>query len=214
MRSFRWLALWCATLLPAVASAQTDRGFQNSWFWGVKGGLASFSTETVNNATAPTVGAEWLITRKRFGLYVAGDYAFFNARTTVPGLTVSREEVSLHNLRRVTVAGLVFPKSYGAIRPYAGLGLSANFISRAQPTRSFSSSETDEQSFVSAEVADARDRTSFLLMGGVQGQLGSSVPFAQLTWQPSQVNFLLSGRPLYLLDIGIRLNLGTSIEQP
>jgi hypothetical protein len=159
------------------------------------------------------VGGEWLITRKRFGLYVAGDYAFFDEKTTVPGLTVGAEEVSVHNLRRATVAGFAFPKTYGAIRPYAGLGFSVNLIGRAEPTRTFGDNETFEESLVRSEIADQKDRASFLLMGGVQGQFAGATPFAQVTWQPSQSNFLLGGRAMYLFEAGIRLNVGSAIER-
>ena len=52
MRTFRWLAAACAVaILPAVSAAQSVRGFDDSWFWGVKAGIASFSTSQVKNAT-------------------------------------------------------------------------------------------------------------------------------------------------------------------
>jgi hypothetical protein len=215
MRSFRWLVLGCATLLPALASAQTDRDFQNRWFWGVKGGVASFSTETVDNATAPTAGGEWLITRKRFGLYVAGDYAWFDETTTVPGVVSSfpREEVAVKNLRRVTVAGLAFPRAFGTVRPYGGLGFSINWVTEAIPVREFGDDEDLVRRGVELEIAERKDRASVVLMGGVQGQFANVTPFAQVTLQPSQVGFLLSGRPMYLLEAGVRFNLGSAIER-
>lgn len=212
MRSFRWLAVGCAALLPALASGQTERGFRDSWFWGVKGGVASFSTETVDNAAAPSVGVEWLITRSRFGLYVAGDMSFFDETTEVEGLT-GAEEVAVSDLRRAVIAGLFYPKAYGTLRPYAGLGLSVNWIREAAPTRTFGDDELFEESFVREEIADRKDRASFLLMGGLQGQLGRATPFAQVTWQPSQVNFLLSGRPTIFLEAGVRYNVGSAIER-
>ncbi|MDQ3697371.1 MAG: hypothetical protein M3373_05020 [Gemmatimonadota bacterium] len=212
MRSFRWLLLLgCATLLPATATAQTDRGFQNVWFWGVKGGISTFSTEAVDNAVAPLAGAEWLITRKRFGLYVSGDYSFFDETTTIEDFSGTPREVTLSNLKRVTVAGLAFPKAYGTVRPYAGLGFAINFIGEAMPTGTFGNSA--DESFVRAEIAERRDRASLVVMGGLQGQIGRVAPFGQVTVQPSQVGFLLSGRPMYVLEAGIRLNAGSAIER-
>lgn len=206
MRSFRWLAVGCAAFLPAIASGQSERGFRDSWFWGVKGGVASFSTETVDNAVAPSVGVEWLITRTRFGLYLAGDMSFFDETTAIDGLG-GPAEVAVSDLRRAVVAGLFFPKAYGTMRPYGGLGLSVNWVREATPTGDFGDDEMAE------EIADRKDRTSFLLMGGLQGQFGRVAPFAQVTWQPSQVGFLLSGRPAYFLEAGIRYNVGSAIER-
>ena len=67
-----------AVLLPATGSAQAGRNFRDSWIWGAKTGLMSFSTTTTKNAAAPMIGAEWLITRSRAALYVSLDQAFFN----------------------------------------------------------------------------------------------------------------------------------------
>jgi hypothetical protein len=212
MRSFRWLAVGCTILVPALASGQSVRGFENSWYWGVKGGLASFSTETESNSTAPSVGGEWLITRTRFGLYISGDVSFFDETSAVPGFA-GPEPVAIENLRRATVAGLVFPKAFGSLRPYGGLGVSLNWIGKAEPMRVFAPDEQVEESYLRAEIEDRKDRASFLLMGGLQGQYGRLAPFAQVTWQPSQVGFLLSGRAVYLLEGGFRYNFGSAVEK-
>ena len=88
MRTFRWLAAACAVaMLPAAIAAQSVRGFDDSWFWGAKAGVASFSTSQVSNATAPLVGGEWLITRSRFGLYISGDQTFFTETSGVEDFT-------------------------------------------------------------------------------------------------------------------------------
>jgi hypothetical protein len=61
--------------LSATASAQANRYFDDSWFWGVKSGVATFSPTLGPSETAATYGAEWLITRTRGGLYVSFDQA-------------------------------------------------------------------------------------------------------------------------------------------
>ncbi|HEU4563060.1 MAG TPA: hypothetical protein VFS05_00370 [Gemmatimonadaceae bacterium] len=212
MRSLRWLAV-CAILVPAVSSAQTNRGFRNSWFWGVKGGITSFSTETVDNATAPSVGAEWLITRNRFGLYIAGDYHFFDEMSVVAGMNGQPEPVAVSDMKRITLAALVFPKAFGTVRPYAGAGFAVNLINDATPTRQFGPGEELEASFLAQELADRKDRSSVLFMGGVQGQLARVVPFAQVTVQPWTSNFLLNGRAGVIAEAGIRYNFGNAIDR-
>lgn len=213
MRSFRmFFAAFAALLIvPALAGAQARRGFADSWFWGAKGGLASFSTATVDDKVAPLVGAEWLITRQRFGLYIAFDETFFDETSSVSDSQGGSFGVEVKNLRRFTAAGLVFPKVYESIRPYAGLGFSLNFIGEAAPTDSFS--EPSDEDFVRGEIEDRKDRASFLAIVGAQSQFGSVSPFLQASYQPSHINFLLSGRAAYFLEAGVRVNVGSAIER-
>jgi len=213
MRSFRIYAAAFAAMLivPALAGAQARHNFSDSWFWGAKGGLASFSTETVDNKVAPLVGAEWLITRQRFGLYIAVDETFFDETSSVSDFQGGSFGVQVKNLRRFTAAGLIFPKQYGSVRPYAGLGFTLNFIGEAGPTDSFS--EPSDENFVRSEIDDRKDRPSFLAMVGAQAQLGSVSPFVQASYQPSHINFLLSGRPAYFLEAGVRVNVASAIER-
>ena len=211
MRTFRWM-LACAALVPAVASAQADRDFRNSWFWGAKAGVSSFSTMTTKNKIAPLVGGEWLITRSKFGLYLAYDHSIYDATAGIADMSGNAFMIDIRNLRRITAAGLMFPKAYGFIRPYAGLGASLNFISRASSVDRFSN--PGDQQIIDDEIAERRDRASFLLMGGVQTQYKRVAPFGQVTMQPSQQRFLLGERPLFIFEGGVRINLGSSIERP
>ncbi len=207
MRTFRWLAAACAVaMLPAASAAQSVRGFADSWFWGAKAGIASFSTTQVDNATAPLVGGEWLITRSRFGLYLAGDYSFFEEASTVPDALGGQHLVEIKNLRRFTAAGLFFPKAYSSVRPYGGLGLAINWIGEANSMGSVSNAMEDE-------ISERRDRASFVFMLGVQGQLGRVAPFGQITMQLSQTGFLLNERAVYFLEGGVRINAGSARER-
>jgi hypothetical protein len=212
MRTFRWLAAACAVaILPAVSAAQSVRGFDDSWFWGVKAGIASFSTSQVQNATAPLVGGEWLITRSRFGLYISADQSFFTENSGIEDFVGGEYQIEMKNMRRISAAGLFFPRTLGALRPYAGIGMALNWIGDAVPLSNFSSS--DEAAYVEREVAERRDRASVIFMLGAQGQIGTVSPFAQVTMQPSHPGFLLNDRPVYFLEGGIRMNFGPSRER-
>src|SRR6476661_3199718 len=91
MRSIRALLPLVAIVLvaPIASAQQTDRSqqqnvqtnFQNSWFWGGYVGLYSNSTKKDGAFAAPTAGGEWLITHKKFGLYLSLDQSFFNNKT-------------------------------------------------------------------------------------------------------------------------------------
>src|ERR1019366_768185 len=82
MRKTGWVigALLAAALAPSVGSAQSAREFDDSWFWGVKAGVSTFSPTLGSNQSTATYGADWLITRTRGGLYVSFDEA--NVSTT------------------------------------------------------------------------------------------------------------------------------------
>ena len=202
------------SLLPAGAAAQAARPFPNSWFWGVKGGAMTVKTPA-ESEMAPTVGAEWLITRTRAGLYVSFDQGFFdNVRGLVADTssTGGVRAVSLRNFRRASFALTAFPRTWGAARPYAGIGLSLNLIQRAVPAGTFNSDARKAE--VLAQVEERRSRTSVLFMGGVQGEVRGLTLFAQGTAMPTGSRFFLSGDDnSYLVEAGIRFNAGSAIER-
>ena len=214
MRTFRLMAAGLAALLASahVASAQAARPFENSWFWGAKGGISSFSTTTVHGKVAPLVGGEWLITRKRFGLYVGADQTFFEETSALVDGTGAMHEVGIKNLRRLSVAGLAFPKAYGSLRPYGGIGIAMNLITQVGIPDDFDND--NDASFAAFVIEEQKDRASFLAMLGAQGEFGRVSPFAQVTYQPSQIGFLINERPMYFLEAGIRYNIGSAIERP
>jgi hypothetical protein len=121
-------------------------------------------------------------------------------------------DMELKDIRRYNMAAMIFPDMGRWIRPYVGLGASLNFISRASSVDRFSN--PSDQQIIDDEIADRRDRASFLLMGGVQTQYKRVAPFGQITMQPSQQRFLLGERPLFIFEGGVRINLGSSIERP
>ena len=215
MRSFRIPVLGLALLaaLPNVGSAQAGRLFKDSWFWGAKTGVMSYSTKAVENAVAPLVGGEWLITRTRGALYVSYDQTFFNTDAAVAdGFSVGGQRlVALDDMRRVTFAALAFPKNWMGIRPYGGLGMALNFITDATPRGTYESAA--QKNDIEATVEDRRSRASILLMGGVQAQYSRWSVFGQATMMPAHATFLIDGRSTYFLEGGIRYNIGSSIER-
>src|SRR5215210_679089 len=90
MRTARLLttAALLATPLPLSAAAQVQDQFtrvrdefRNSWFWGVKTGIASLASAIDEDSQLNQIGGEWLLTRNRVALYLAYDQASVD-RTT------------------------------------------------------------------------------------------------------------------------------------
>ncbi|HEU4643101.1 MAG TPA: hypothetical protein VFS44_11650 [Gemmatimonadaceae bacterium] len=216
MRTVRWLAsgLALVALLPAVGAAQSSRLFKNSWFWGAKVGLMSYSTAAQKNSTAASIGAEWLITRSRGALYVAGEQAFFDATSAVQdnASAPNAYRVSIKDMRRYTAAALAFPVAWGTLRPYAGVGFSLNLIQHA--TLADPVADTAQLVVVQNRIANQKDRIAFITMAGVQAQYRRVSLFGQLTYMPAKENFLLNGRTTYMLESGVRYNFGSSVDQP
>jgi len=198
-------------LTPTVSAAQSNRLFQNAWFWGAKAGLMNFSTG-IENKTAPLVGAEWLITRSKAGLYLSAEQAFFNATGYVFDGNGQQVNVALKDSRRYTAALLAFPVNWGSLRPYGGVGLSLNLIQHATVDQS-QITDPDQEDVVAQAVHDERDRAAFIIMGGLQAQYRRFSVFGQATYMPARANFFFSGRSTYILEAGIRYNVGSSIDK-
>ena len=214
MRTVRWLtsALALAALVPSLGAAQTSsRLFENSWFWGVKGGVMSFSTEVDGNTAAPLVGVEWLITRTHGALYVAGEQSFFKATSSVQDRYGQEYRVAMRDMRRYTAAALAFPVSWGTVRPYGGVGFSLNNIQR---TALIDMPATDTSAMdVAGQLDRQKDRVSFITMAGIQAQYQRVSLFGQVTYMPAKSAFLFNGRSTYILEAGIRYNFSSSKER-
>lgn len=214
MRTVRWLTsgLALAALVPSLSAAQSSsRLFENSWFWGVKGGVMSFSTEADGNTAAPLAGVEWLITRTHGALYLSGEQSFFKATSSVQDRFGQDYRVAIRDMRRYTAAALAFPVTWGTVRPYGGVGFSLNNIQRASlvdvPSTDTSSAD------VAAQLAQQKDRVSFITMAGIQGQYQRVSLFGQVTYMPAKSAFLLNGRSTYIFEAGIRYNFGSSRQR-
>ena len=214
MRNKRWLIAGLAgiALVPAAASAQRVREFEDSWFWGVKGGVSTFSPTFGETETSATYGAEWLITRRHGALYVALDEANINTRSVVfdPSVEGEFRTVGVEKLRRVSVAALAFPRAFGRFRPYAGLGIAVSAIGEAYPFVVDEDEEVDE--LVWDRIDDRTSMAGLLLMGGGQVQFRRLALFAQAAVTPSNNRFLLNDSPLSFIEAGLRYNFGGSRE--
>ncbi|MDO8501220.1 MAG: hypothetical protein Q7S20_05220 [Gemmatimonadaceae bacterium] len=204
--------LLCAALVPATASAQRAREFEDSWFWGVKGGVSTFSPAFGGNETAATYGAEWLITRTHGALYVSLDESNLSARSGVfdPSADGSFREVQVDKLRRIGFAALAFPKRFGIVRPYAGLGLTINVVGDAVPLATASEQSIDDA--VYDRIDQRRSQSAFLGMAGAQAQFHRAAVFVQASVVPSNSRFLLNNSSLGFFEAGVRYNFSGARE--
>jgi hypothetical protein len=206
-------ALGITALLATTVQAQESRPFRNSWFWGAKVGTLSAGTTASDRTWAPSIGAEWLITRSAGGLWVFADHSSFDIRTAVSDQSVSGglREVDLRNLRRFGFAAVVAPRAFGIVRPYAGLGMSLNVIGRARAVAD--SAGSPPGSGVVTAIEDQRSRASVLGLAGAQAQLTRAALFTQFTATPASRRFLLNDGPLVGWEVGVRYNFGSSVAR-
>lgn len=212
MRLLKATTFFAAVLFTAVdASAQVRGDFENSWFWGAKAGINTMRTNVAGTSSVPTWGVDWLITRKQGGLYVSADESFFNKNVVVTDANSpsGTRQVKLNDLRRVDFAGVVFPREFGPVRPYAGVGAAIALIGSAvaQPD---SLGGAPSQSFNNATNKQS-SRASLLVMAGLQLQKKRTAVFVQETVLPSGGDFLIRSA-LSFFELGVRYNFGSSIE--
>lgn len=218
MRIARSFAFALSVLaVPALAGAQQSANartqFDNSWFWGVKGGMSSFDPNGLGRVSAASVGGEWMITRGRGALYVAVDQAFFDDVAGVydPTFQGSVRPVNVSDWRRYSMGLFAFPLTWGSFKPYAGLGLTVNVIQNADPQGTFTSSASQDQVF--GDVADLTSRVSATLTSGLQLNLGRVAVFGQAQAMPTRSNFLITGSShTFVFEGGLRFNLASAIE--
>ena len=193
-------------LAPRVGAAQEGRLFKDSWFFGAKAGNMTYWTTTTSHGQAPMLGGETLITRSRGGLYISLDQAFFDGTTTVIDGAGAQRIVDIKDNRRATVAAMIFPKAFGWIRPYGGIGFAMNFMQQAN-ARGGADATTqqiiDEQKTASAPI--------FII--GTQLQLLRFSVFGQGSYMPAQNSSLFNNNETYFVEAGIRYNIGSSIER-
>ena len=192
-------------LAPSVGAAQEGRLFKDSWFFGAKAGNMTYWTTTTSHGQAPFIGGETLITRSHGGLYLSLDQAYFNATTRLTDETGSYL-LDIKDNRRFTAAAMIFPKAYGWIRPYAGLGFAFNFIQSV-------SARTPISAATAGLINEQKTRSAPIVMVGAQLQLLRFSVFGQGSYMPAQADFLLNNNETYFLEAGVRYNIGSSIEK-
>jgi hypothetical protein len=215
MQKLRALAV--AVIATVVASteanAQSSRNFEDSWFWGAKGGINTFSRPGFGNTSTANLGIDWLITRTKGGLYVSGDQSIFEHDIIVfdQAATTGQRTVTVNDLRRITFAGVAFPKRFGGITPYGGVGYMIAVAGDAR-VRVDSVNPPPTNAFMD-DVDQLRSRGSVLGMLGVQIQTRRAAIFVQETVLPSNRGFLFPS-VLSFFEFGIRYNFGSSIDRP
>jgi hypothetical protein len=216
-----------AALLAKPSAAQDGRPFRDAWFWGVRGGVLNYSSEAdllgpssgrgTDNAGAPMVGLDWMITRTRGGLYLGFDEAFFTSAAYYRRPFVAGDPgADLKNLRRISLAGMLFPMQSPLTHPYVGFGFTLN---------QFGSVALDNSIALPALAAAARDSLQAkkvaiapTVIAGVQQRLPGFSVFAQGTGTWLQNGFLLKNlSPKHYiqlsLEAGLRYNVGSSIDR-
>jgi len=206
------VAVVATIVVSASANAQEMRNFDNSWFWGFKSGINTFAVPGHGNTSTVDLGIDWLITRTKGGLYVSANQSVFERDLEFldPASNTGQRTVRVNDMRRISVAGVAFPRHFGGITPYAGLGYTIAVLGDARifvdsantfPTNSFAD-----------EVENERSRSSVMGMAGIQIQTRRAAIFAQETLIPSNNSFLFRS-VLNFFEFGIRINFGTSIDR-
>jgi hypothetical protein len=221
MRLLRVLAV--ATGLTALYSqssaAQDDRQFKDAWFFGLKAGAMSYTSASTTTGGAPLIGAEMLINRSRGGLYIALDQAFLSTtggfQDHDPDSSFTRY-TQLKNMRRFTMAGMIYPMQTRNMHPYLGGGLAFSQIASA----SLSSGTVNSARYLVALDSIQAKKASFspIVMGGVQVRYKPMSGFVQMTISPIQKGFFLANQNSsssvnYSLEFGVRYNVGSSIDR-
>jgi hypothetical protein len=215
-------ALAAGSLIPAAARAQsagrvagTDarKGFENSWYWGAKGGAVRFGTVTEGRVTAPLAGGEWLVTHRHGALLVGAEQAFYDKTSAVYDAQAEdlTREVKISDSRRYSVAALAFPVRFGVLRPYGGVGVALEIIRSARPEGDFS--DMTQFNTVAAQIDRGQSRAAAFLIGGAQAQLGRTAIFVQGVAEGAQASSLWNHGGTAQLEFGVRFNLAPSFER-
>ncbi len=219
MKAIRSLAAVVAvlTLAPATGMAQNARPFQNSWYWGLKGGGTFVSSPSQSSVTAGMVGIDWLITHERAGLYVSFDQSFLSQYAILADSVNAGDtptEVNLKDMRRLSIALMAYPGDWQRFHPYAGLGMVYAQVGSVKPLGTYAS--TDQYTLAQQIITAGKSVFSPMLMLGAQMDYGNTAIFVQaMGWQGNQ-NFLLSAVGSGAngsVEVGLRYNFGTSIAQ-
>jgi hypothetical protein len=229
------LALLALPALPAAGHAQSDRSFDNSWFWGINGGSMLYWTAQNSHALAPSIGLDWLITRRHFALLVGIDQTFFTGHN-LPFTNVGRyytdttyvafrdiaygAAATVHNSRHLQAAFLAVPWS-GPIRPYGGLGLSVNFVegtvmSSSPPPYGTNAALWFPTYYSDTYRNDAAEWVTPMIIAGVQGQLAGRVSlFGQVKLLPTSAPEgdprLFTNQAFFMFQAGVRINATSAI---
>lgn len=220
MRGIRVLVVAALVALDAsAAAAQSTRHFADSWFWGLKGGALAYQVQSdTNGGLSPMAGIDWMITRKRGGLYVSFDHSFFKRDSVFVNDSISPLDsvprtIILSGMRRFTMAGVLFPLDSKWIHPYIGLGASLSVVAKVTPIGPFRNGV--QENLVLATVNEFKSVASPVFMAGVQWHMPLAHLFVQGTATPANNNFFLFTQSGWRTsaEAGLRYNIGSSIDR-
>jgi hypothetical protein len=184
----------------AVPARAQNPDWQYQWFWGVKGGILTYSLPTAGGVVSPQAGGEWLITAKRTALYLGVSQTIGITESdgfTFPNIS-GTPVVGFNGMRRIQIAVLVFPMS-GALQPYAGGGFVIETLPNATATGLTGTALTAAQNAVDAAASGG----FFLTMVGVQLRMRKLAVFGQAQISPQGRDFLLGGSSVSI-EFGLR----------
>lgn len=224
MRAIRALAVAALVVVDvSAAAAQSTRGFKDSWFWGLKAGGMTYQvmSDTVGfyGSLGPIGGLDWMITRTRGGLYVSLDHLYMSTTQSVfvndsisPLDTIPRQ-VNLRHMRRFTLAGMIFPLQSYFAHPYAGLGVTINYLANVEPVGSFRNDA--QRRLVLATINQFRTAAAPVIILGLQLKWPVGSVFGQMTATSAHDRFFLwTGQNWRVsLEGGLRYNMGSSIDR-
>jgi hypothetical protein len=206
------VALIATIVVSAGADAQGVRNFDNSWFWGFKSGVNTFSVPGHGNTSTVDLGIDWLITRTKGGLYVSGNQSIFERDLEFgdPTSNTGARTVRVNDMRRITFAAVAFPKHFGGITPYGGIGYMIAVLGDARVF--VDSANTFPNNAFLDEMDRERSRGAVIGLAGLQIRTKRAAIFAQETLVPSNRDFLFRS-VLSFFEFGVRWNFGSSIDR-
>jgi len=225
MRSIKTFAVaaFLAISVTAAASGQSRRPFRDSWFWGVRSGVLTYSgsntfdpTQPGVSSLAPLVGADWMITRTHGGLYVSFAQAFFSTTGAVLNGPTSADSgyrsVQVDGLRRIDIVAMTFPGDFTRLHPYIGFGASFRYLANASALGPFTT--TKQIDYATAAINDVKSSLGPAFIAGAQYRIKGISVFGQGAVTVMAKDFLLANGHTGSLsaEFGIRYNMGSSID--
>ncbi len=193
------VTLTAALAAPLAAQRGRVQDWQNRWYWGVKGGLTTYSLPTAGNVVTPSFGADWLITQRRAALYVSYSRTFQSEQDTfaINGLAGTNNGVTFDGMQKIAV-GITAMVGNGQIQPYIGGGFALHILANAQSTTA------SPAAGVVTAIEDAASGAFLFLNAGAQYRFGTKgAVFATWMYSPLGSDYMLQGGS-HSLEAGVR----------
>jgi len=200
--------------LAATDAGAQKRNFEESWFWGLDGGGTAFSTSKMQDVVAPGFGFHTLITREHAALHVGFMQYYFDSFAALNDeASGTTRTVGIKNMRTLGASVYVFPRAYGSLRPYGGLGMNFNLIQQTAVAGAF----TTPQQRDSVNFMVEQNRTAVVpeFTLGIQSRfIGGLHLFVEGGVMPGRPTSFFDNGANYTFQGGIRYNIGAAREEP